>query len=132
MQAGSPSGKNAGVDALIALAADAKALTCPEPHVAPDAENEARGGARGTKLFAFFYKANLSLLEKLAELLYFFSDIRRSTTARGQGILLPGGYPELYAKALSENGAMRDSVAKAVRAGMPCLAECGGFLYLAP
>ena len=25
---------------------------------------------------------------------------------------------------------MRDSVASAIRSGMPCLAECGGFLYL--
>ena len=47
-----------------------------------------------------------------------------------QGLYLPGGYPELYAEALSQNEAMRESVRKAVTGGLPCIAECGGFMYL--
>ncbi len=47
-----------------------------------------------------------------------------------QALLLGGGYPELYAKALSENHRMRESIRKAIGAGMPTIAECGGFLYL--
>ena len=41
-----------------------------------------------------------------------------------------GGYPELYAKALSENKSMREDILRAADSGMPILAECGGFLYL--
>lgn len=41
-----------------------------------------------------------------------------------------GGYPELYARQLSENVSMRESVRQAVAAGLPTVAECGGFLYL--
>ena len=41
-----------------------------------------------------------------------------------------GGYPELYAKELSENLSMRQDIRQAVAQGMPILAECGGFMYL--
>lgn len=45
-------------------------------------------------------------------------------------MILWGGYPELYAKALSENKKMRQAVRRAIREKLPCIAECGGFLYL--
>ena len=36
----------------------------------------------------------------------------------------------MYARKLSENKAMLTCIREAVQGGMPCLAECGGFLYL--
>ncbi|MEA4929085.1 MAG: cobyrinate a,c-diamide synthase [Candidatus Limiplasma sp.] len=122
--------KTLDIDALIALAADAPVLTRPEPEPLPVMPKTRLAVARDAA-FCFFYKDNLLLLEKLGAELLYFSPIHDEELPQGaQGLLLPGGYPELYAKALSENTAMRASVAKAVRAGMPCLAECGGFLYL--
>ena len=47
-----------------------------------------------------------------------------------QGLLLGGGYPELYAKELSENESMRRSIKAALEKKLPSLAECGGFMYL--
>ncbi|MFQ8765723.1 MAG: hypothetical protein ACLR8U_03800 [Oscillospiraceae bacterium] len=47
-----------------------------------------------------------------------------------RGSIFQSGYPELYAEALSQNEAMRESVRKAVTGGLPCIAECGGFMYL--
>ena len=46
------------------------------------------------------------------------------------GLYLGGGYPELYARQLSENRGMRRSIKEALKSNLPCLAECGGFLYL--
>ena len=46
------------------------------------------------------------------------------------GLYLPGGYPELYAEKLAQNTSMRERIKNAVTAGLPTLAECGGFLYL--
>ena len=43
-----------------------------------------------------------------------------------QGLLLYGGYPELYGKALEENASMRKEIKEALSKGMPVLAECGG------
>ena len=46
------------------------------------------------------------------------------------GMLFHGGYPELYAKKLSENKEMLAAVCAAVQTGIPYMAECGGFMYL--
>ena len=46
------------------------------------------------------------------------------------GIVLSGGYPELHADVLSSNTSMLDDIRRKVSEGMPCIAECGGFMYL--
>ncbi len=81
--------------------------------------------------FCFFYADNLDALREAGAELAFFSPLRDAALPTGTaGLYLPGGYPELHAKVLSENTAMLESIAAAVTAGMPTVAECGGFLYL--
>lgn len=83
------------------------------------------------RAFCFMYKENLAMLERLGCRLEYFSPLRdRALPEDTQGILLSGGYPELHAAALSKNTAMLQSIRKAAAAGMPILAECGGFMYL--
>ena len=81
--------------------------------------------------FCFYYEENLSLLEKYGARLEYFSPIRDKELPEGcSGILLGGGYPELYADELSANVSMRQSIKNAFEIGMPMVAECGGFIYL--
>ena len=81
--------------------------------------------------FCFYYEENLRLLEALGARLVSFSPLKdRELPPEIDGLLLGGGYPELWAKELAENVSMRDPTRSAVRSGMPSLAECGGFLYL--
>lgn len=81
--------------------------------------------------FCFYYKDNLELLEEMGAALRYFSPLHDSRLPEGcQGLLLGGGYPELYAGLLSENVRMREAVRAAFADGMPVVAECGGFLYL--
>lgn len=80
--------------------------------------------------FCFYYEENLNLLRKLGVQIRTFSPIWDETVPEADGLLLGGGYPELYAQKLSENVSMRESVRSAIAGGMPSLAECGGFLYL--
>lgn len=81
--------------------------------------------------FCFYYEDNLNLLKKCGAKLRYFSPLHDETIPKEcDGVLLGGGYPELYAKALSENDTMRNSVKQAFEKQMPLVAECGGFLYL--
>lgn len=81
--------------------------------------------------FCFCYEDNLELLRDIGAELVSFSPIRDAHLPENiHGLLLFGGYPELYAKKLSENITIRKEVKDAVSFGIPILAECGGFLYL--
>lgn len=95
------------------------------------AEKELRIGIARDEAFCFYYKDNLTLLEDLGCTLIPFSPLRDSAFPEGlDGLLLGGGYPELHGEELAENTGMLSSVREALKAGMPCLAECGGFMYL--
>lgn len=81
--------------------------------------------------FCFYYEENLCMLEQTGAKLVFFSPIHDTALPENiHGLLLGGGYPEIYARQLSENETMRAAVREAVLGGMPTVAECGGFLYL--
>lgn len=90
-----------------------------------------RIGVADDEAFCFFYKDNFRLLEKMGAELISFSPIHDEKLPEElDGILLYGGYPELKGKELEKNRTMRDSIGEAVKQGMPCMAECGGFMYL--
>lgn len=81
--------------------------------------------------FCFYYEDNLRMLEKCGAQLQYFSPLHDTSLPEDcDAMLLGGGYPELYAKELSENVSMLNAIKKAFRAGMPTVAECGGFMYL--
>ena len=80
--------------------------------------------------FCFLYQDNLELLERCGARLIFFSPVHDRRLPEADGLLLCGGYPELHLEKLSSNTAMRSQIRDAVSGGMPCMAECGGFMYL--
>ena len=81
--------------------------------------------------FSFAYQETLDVLRESGAEIIPFSPLRDAALPRRAcALYLPGGYPELHAKALADNAAMRESVRNAVLGGLPTVAECGGFLYL--
>ena len=80
--------------------------------------------------FNFYYEDNLELLQECGADLIFFSPIHDSELPEADGLILGGGYPELYAQSLAENTRMKEQIRTRVAEGMPVLAECGGFMYL--
>ena len=122
--------KTVDIDALLALARSAPAIEAP-PEPAYPALPKTKLAVARDEAFCFYYRDNLALLIRLGAELEFFSPIHDAALPEGaQGLVLYGGYPELYAKALSENTAMRAAVRDAIKGGLPTLAECGGFMYL--
>lgn len=81
--------------------------------------------------FSFYYAENMELLERMGAELICFSPLHDGRLPDGiNGLLLGGGYPELAAARLQAAEDMRRKIRKACNEGLPCLAECGGFLYL--
>ena len=112
-------------------AAEKALVGSAEKALAGSAEKALRIGVARDEAFCFYYKDNLTLLEDLGCTLIPFSPLRDSALPEGlDGLLLGGGYPELHGEELVGNTGMISSVREALEAGMPCLAECGGFMYL--
>ena len=81
--------------------------------------------------FNFIYAESIAALEQAGGEIVYFSPLEDACLPEDiHGIYLPGGYPELYGKRLSENVSMRESIRGALNSGIPTIAECGGFLYL--
>ena len=118
------------LDLLLRLANEAPPLTvCPLP--LPEAGEPVRIGVARDRAFCFYYEDSLGLLRTVGAELVPFSPLSDSALPAGlDGLYLGGGYPELYAAQLSENRSMCSSVRAALEAGLPCIAECGGFMYL--
>ena len=122
--------KTVDLDGLLALAKGAPSLAEPPAPPIPSMPPTKIAVARD-QAFCFLYRDNLDLLRDYGAEITFFSPIHDAALPEGaQGLILPGGYPELYARALSENESMRRAIREAIENGLPCLAECGGFLYL--
>jgi cobyrinic acid a,c-diamide synthase len=122
------------IDALLNIARSAPPLDAPEQAAFPARpfnRGSLRIGVARDRAFCFYYEDGLELLRRLgAELIPFSPMADPALPPDLSGLYLGGGYPELHAKALAHNAAMRGSVREALAAGLPCIAECGGFMYL--
>ena len=95
------------------------------------AEQRVKIAVAQDEAFCFAYAETLEALTAAGAELVPFSPVKDAALPEGAcGLYLPGGYPELHAQALSENTSMRQSIREAITAGLPTVAECGGFLYL--
>ena len=130
------------LEGLISMAREAPQLLYREPEL-PRAQAQLPGhgkilrhgtiriGVAQDEAFCFTYRDNLQILQDLGAELVPFSPLADAGLPENlQGLILSGGYPELHAARLAENASMREAVREAVQGGLPCIAECGGFLYL--
>lgn len=90
-----------------------------------------RIGVAEDEAFCFFYEDNFRILREMGAELVPFSPIHDSELPENlDGLLFYGGYPELNGEQLEKNISMKEAVCQSLRTGMPCMAECGGFMYL--
>lgn len=93
-----------------------------------------RIGVAQDEVFCFYYQENLEFLRQNGWEIVTFSPLHDQKIPENlDALLLGGGYPELYARELSENKSMLQSIRIAgtdQTKKIKILAECGGFLYL--
>ncbi|MDP5274181.1 cobyrinate a,c-diamide synthase [Chengkuizengella axinellae] len=81
--------------------------------------------------FHFYYPENLELLKANgADIVYFSPLAGEEVPPEVQGLYIGGGFPEEFAEQLGENVTVKKSIKNVIEAGIPTLAECGGFMYL--
>ena len=125
--------KTIDIERIFEIAAQAETMQIQKPaDVRQDCKFPSgyRIGVARDAAFSFYYRENLHMLEDMGAELVYFSPLADAHVPKVDALIFGGGYPELYAKQLYENRSMRASVWQALESGMPCHAECGGFLYL--
>jgi len=81
--------------------------------------------------FNFYYQDNLDILSHLGANIIAFSPLRDRELPNGiDGLYIGGGFPELFASALSKNKSLKRSIYQGAEEGLPIYAECGGLMYL--
>ncbi|MFN4279944.1 cobyrinate a,c-diamide synthase [Thermosynechococcus sp.] len=81
--------------------------------------------------FLFYYADTLDLLQALGATLVPVSPLSDAHLPDGlDGVILGGGFPEVFAPELAANHSFLESLRQAIQGGLAIYAECGGLLYL--
>ncbi|MGN1318983.1 MAG: cobyrinate a,c-diamide synthase [Lachnospirales bacterium] len=80
--------------------------------------------------FSFLYEDNINLLKSYGCEIIYFSPLRDKFLPKCDRLIISGGYPELFAKELSENKSLILDIKNKIENGLKTIAECGGFMYL--
>jgi cobyrinic acid a,c-diamide synthase len=81
--------------------------------------------------FCFYYDDQLALLRCAGVELYLWSPLRDGPLPpEVGGLIIGGGYPELWAAALSERRQLLQDMRQRIAKGLPVYAECGGLMFL--
>jgi len=118
------------VDALLSLAKTAGPLAV-RPAIAKKGRLlKARIGVAQDEAFTFYYPSSLEILAEFGAELVPFSPLQDKHLPDVDGIVLGGGFPEMFAQQLADNRTMCADIRRAAERGMPIYAECGGLMYL--
>ncbi|MEU4272690.1 cobyrinate a,c-diamide synthase [Streptomyces sp. NPDC026092] len=126
------------LDALWALARSAPPMPGEVWDPVGAVRVEAVGRARpvvavaGGAAFTFSYAEHAELLTAAGAEVVTFDPLRDEALPEGtSGLVIGGGFPEMYGAELSANEPLRKAVAELAGSGAPVAAECAGLLYLA-
>ncbi|WDL95762.1 cobyrinate a,c-diamide synthase [Alicyclobacillus sp. ALC3] len=129
--------QNVDLERVLQVAKAAPVIAEPQAHIfttRPELSDTARVGIAVARdaAFNFYYAENLELLEWFGAELVEFSPLEGDVIPAGVGgVYIGGGFPEQFAQTLSWQTAVWQSFRLNISAGMPVLAECGGYMALA-
>ncbi len=119
------------LDGLLRLAATAPPLAVTDPPTPHAVEGRPRLAIAAGPAFTFTYRDNVEALEAAGAELVLFDPLHAAALPPAiDGLVVGGGFPEVYGEALAANGPLLADVRRQVGAGLPTWAECGGLLWL--
>lgn len=118
------------IDAILDIARSAKPFSAPALPVTERIAEGVRIAVARDAAFSFYYPDSLEMLEEAGAELVPFSPLNDCEVPQADGMLLGGGFPEMFAERLEANASMRHDIKRLAEDGMPILAECGGLMYL--
>ncbi|MFJ4721746.1 cobyrinate a,c-diamide synthase [Streptomyces luteogriseus] len=106
-------------------------LTPPSGPAPSDKQRAPVIAVAGGSAFTFSYAEHTELLTAAGADVVAFDPLRDEELPEGtRGLVIGGGFPEVYASELSANEPLRKAVAELAGSGAPVAAECAGLLYL--
>jgi cobyrinic acid a,c-diamide synthase len=118
------------LDRLLAIGDSAPDLSIA---LARDAETPAerlRIGIAHDQAFSFYYSEDLDTLRAANVELVDIDTLHAQALPEVDGLIIGGGFPEMFMAELEANASLRASIRRALEAGLPAYAECGGLMYL--
>ncbi|MFT5113513.1 MAG: cobyrinic acid a,c-diamide synthase [Parasphingorhabdus sp.] len=122
--------KNVDLDLLLSETGRPSPVELREPTVEKTAIGSLTIAIARDEAFGFYYADDLDQFEKLGAKLRFFSPIHDTKLPDADALFIGGGFPESFAKELSQNTAMLQQVRRFCQLDKPMYAECGGLMYL--
>lgn len=122
-------GASVDIEKIIGLAESAPEIELPARNTLPE-KRRARIAVARDDAFTFYYPESIYQLEISGAEIIPFSPLHDREMPEADGLILGGGFPEMFASELYGNESMRASIGEAAKSGMPIYAECGGFMYL--
>ncbi len=119
--------RNIDVDEIIRISQNASMLETSEEFFIPEFTHAAKIAVAHDKAFSFYYPESLEMLKLFGAQLIFFSPLHDKNLPEAEIYIFGGGFPEIFARELSENVSMLESVRNCDK---KIYAECGGFMYL--
>lgn len=119
------------LEQLLAIARQAAPLGAAERVSNTMRGPSVRVGIARDAAFGFYYPGDLEALRDAGAELVAFDALHDERLPQVDGLFIGGGFPETHMDALAANAELRADVRKAIEAGLPAYAECGGLMYLA-
>lgn len=119
------------LDRLLAIADGAAPFDVPAQNEAAQQPAErVRIAIARDPAFGFYYSEDLDTLRSANAELVAIDTLQDRRLPDVDGLIIGGGFPEMFMDGLEANVGLRNSIRSAVEAGLPTYAECGGLMYL--
>ena len=118
------------LDRLLAISASAPELSVPLAVETVASAERVRIGIAHDQAFGFYYSEDIDSLRAANVELVDIDTLRAQALPDVDGLIIGGGFPEMFMVELEANTALRSSIRNAIEGGLPTYAECGGLMYL--